>query len=55
MKDWLCLNCQLYIDLDKSGRCENCGSDAVDSAHRPVKPLIKKLPKLIPPENARMV
>lgn len=38
MKPFFCLDCQVPVDLDRAGRCEHCGSDAVDVASRE-KPL----------------
>ena len=28
-KFWLCANCNQYVSLNKSGRCENCNSDSL--------------------------
>jgi len=36
VKPWYCVNCHAVINLDKHGRCEVCGSDAVDVAVRPM-------------------
>jgi DNA-directed RNA polymerase subunit RPC12/RpoP len=29
-KPWFCLDCNMPVDLDRTGRCEQCGSEAVD-------------------------
>ena len=35
MKAWWCCDCRTTVHLNRSGRCENCLSDAVDIAMRP--------------------
>jgi Zn finger protein HypA/HybF involved in hydrogenase expression len=30
MKLWWCVECQAKVGLGKHGRCESCGSEAVD-------------------------
>jgi hypothetical protein len=31
MKHWWCMECQEKVELNKHGRCEICGSEAIDS------------------------
>ena len=33
-KQWWCVSCLAEIDLDNHGRCDACGSDAVDRIER---------------------
>jgi len=35
MKPWYCANCNSIMELDRTGRCSVCRSDAVDIAVRP--------------------
>jgi hypothetical protein len=32
---WWCADCRASIELDRHGRCDTCGSDAVDLMERP--------------------
>ncbi len=32
---WWCIDCRTPVELDRHGRCHNCGSDAVDLMERP--------------------
>lgn len=33
-KVWWCADCRIPTKLDRHGRCDTCGSDAVDSMER---------------------
>lgn len=39
---WYCQNCDMPVALDRHGRCENCGSDAIESTHAAIKELVRK-------------
>ena len=32
---WWCIDCRSSVELDRHGRCDTCGSDAVDLMERP--------------------
>lgn len=39
---WYCPDCDGPVALDRHGRCENCGSDSIESTHAAVKELVPK-------------
>ena len=34
MEPWWCLDCRTRVELNRHGRCQCCGSEAVDSMER---------------------
>jgi hypothetical protein len=48
-KQWWCVSCLAEIELDTHGRCDACGSDAVDRIERGAFAMN------VPPESAATI
>ncbi|HEV2340920.1 MAG TPA: hypothetical protein VGS15_03875 [Candidatus Acidoferrales bacterium] len=55
-RKWWCADCRVPINLDRHGRCDSCGSDAVDMmlhpnrvGHqlRPTRIVLEDMPHLV--------